>query len=82
MKNVVNDELRKKQLEMEKKIKKELENQDFLNLYTRKSLREVMLVLFPYEAVTHPVNRAFNGMTKARMYRRLLGYAILKRWKI
>mgnify|MGYP001101953636 CR=1 FL=1 len=82
MKNVVNDELRKKQLEMEKRIKKEIEDPNFLNMYTRKTLREVMLALFPYESVTHPVNRAFNGMTKARMYRRLLGYAILKRWEI
>lgn len=79
---VVNDELRKKQLEMEKRIKKELEDPNFLNMYTRKTLREVMLALFPYEAVTHVVNRAFAGMTKARMYRRILGYAILKRWKI
>lgn len=65
------------QWNMERRIKKELKNPDFLNSYTRKTLREVMIVLFPH---VMPTEKAFTGMTKARMYRHLLGYAILKRW--
>lgn len=40
-----------------------------------------MVALFPYETMMNRANRAFTGMTKARMYRHLLGYAILKGWR-
>lgn len=74
-------ELRSKQWEMQRKIKEELKNPCFLDMYTRKTLREVMVTLFPYESMVNRANRAFMGMTKARMYRHLLGYAILKGWQ-
>ena len=74
-------DLRYKQKDMERKIKEEIKDPDFLKMYTRKTLREVMVALFPYEAMMHPFGRAFTGMTKARMYRHLLGLAILKDWK-
>ena len=73
-------DIRSKQWDMERKIKKELNNPDFLEKYTRKTLREVMIALFPYESMINRSGRAFCGMTKKRMYRHLLGYAILKRW--
>ena len=50
-------------------------------MYTRKTLREVMVTLFPYETMMNRAGRAFCGMTKARMYHHLLGYAILKGWE-
>lgn len=74
-------DIRFKQWDMEKKMKKELKNPNFLNMYTRKTLREVMVTLFPYETMMNRNGRAFCGMTKARMYRHLLGYAILKGWE-
>lgn len=74
-------ELRSKQWKMQRKIKEELKNPLFLDMYTRKTLREVMVALFPYENMMNRANRAFTGMTKARMYRHLLGYAILKGWR-
>lgn len=74
-------ELRSKQWKMQRKIKEELKNPCFLDMYTRKTLREVMVALFPYETMMNRANRAFAGMTKARMYRHLLGYAILKGWQ-
>ncbi len=74
-------ELRSKQWKMQRKIKEELKNPLFLDMYTRKTLREVMVALFPYETMMNRANRAFTGMTKARMYRHLLGYAILKGWR-
>lgn len=55
---------------MQKQIKEEIKNPDFLDMYTRKTLREVMVALFPYETM----------MNKARMYRHLSEYAILRRW--
>ncbi len=73
-------ELRSKQWAMQRRIKEELKNPNFLDMYTRKTLREVMVTLFPYETMMNRANRAFMGMTKARMYRHLLGYAILRRW--
>jgi hypothetical protein len=66
---------------MQEKIKRELFNPNFLDLYTRKTLCEVMRTLFPYETMINEADRAFMGMTKQRMYRHLLGYAILKGWK-
>lgn len=74
-------ELRSKQWKMQRKIKEELKPPLFLDMYTRKTLREVMVALFPYETMMNRANRAFTGMTKARMYRHLLGYAILKGWR-
>lgn len=74
-------ELRSKQWKMQRKIKEELKNPLFLDMYTRKTLREVMVALFPYETMMNRANRAFTSMTKARMYRHLLGYAILKGWR-
>lgn len=74
-------EIRSKQWAMQIQIKEELNNPNFLDMYTRKTLREVMTTLFPYETMINEANRAFMGMTKARMYRHLLGYAILKKWK-
>lgn len=74
-------ELRSKQWKMQRKIREELKDSNFLNMYTRKTLREVMVALFPYETMMNKANRAFMGMTKARMYRHLLGYAILKGWQ-
>lgn len=74
-------EIRSKQRAMQIQIKEELNNPNFLDMYTRKTLREVMTTLFPYETMINEANRAFMGMTKARMYRHLLGYAILKKWK-
>lgn len=74
-------EIRSKQWDMQRKIKEELKNPNFLDTYTRKTLREVMVVLFPYETMMNQANRAFMGMTKARMYRHLLGYAILRGWQ-
>lgn len=50
----------------------------FLNMYTRATLREVMIALFPYESMINSAGRAFCGMTKKRMYKHLLGYAVLK----
>lgn len=57
-------------------VREDLKSPDFLDMYTRKTLRKIMLVLYPYVAETNP--RAFMGMSKIRMYRHLLGYAILK----
>ena len=74
-------ELRSKQWAMQRRIKEELKDPNFLNNYTRKTLREVMVILFPYETMVNSAGRAFIGMTKARMYRHLQGYAILKGWK-
>lgn len=75
-------EIRGKQWAMQRRIKEELKNPNFLDNYTRKTLSEVMVTLFPYESTMNRAGRAFKGMTKARMYRHLLGYAILKGWKI
>lgn len=36
----------------------------FLNMYTRATLREVMIALFPYESMINSAGRAFCGMTK------------------
>lgn len=74
-------ELRRQQWEMEIRIREELRNPNFLDMYTRKTLREVMVILFPHVDIENKVGRAFMGMSKARMYRHLKGYAILKRWK-
>lgn len=74
-------ELQYKQWEMERRIREELKNPNFLNMYTRKTLQEVMVILFPHVAITNSAGRAFMGMSKARMYRHLKGYAILKGWK-
>jgi len=43
-------DIRSKQWNMERKIKKQLFDQDFdfLNMYTRATLREVMIALFPF----------------------------------
>ena len=68
-------------MENAKKNKRRIEEPLFLDMYTRKTLREVMVALFPYETMMNRANRAFTGMTKARMYRHLLGYAILKGWR-
>lgn len=57
-------DIRSKQWDMERKIKKELNNPDFLEKYTRKTLREVMIALFPYESMINRSGRAFCGMTK------------------
>lgn len=72
--------LREEQWKMQRKIKEELGSPNFLDLYTRKTLCEVMRTLFPYETMMNEANRAFRGMTKQRMYRHLLGYAILRGW--
>lgn len=74
-------EVLSKQWDIERRIKEELKNPNFLNMYTRETLREVMRDLFPHVTITNCAGRAFMGMTKARMYRHLLGYAILKGWK-
>lgn len=74
-------DLRMKQWDMERKIKEELKNPDFYNMYTRKTLREVMVALFPYETLCNYENRAFISMKKMRMYKHLQGYAILKGWQ-
>lgn len=75
-------DIRSKQWNMERKIKKQLFDPDFdfLNMYTRVTLREVMIALFPYESMINSAGRAFCGMTKKRMYKHLLGYAVLKGW--
>lgn len=68
-----------KQWDMENRMQEELRNPNFLKNYTRKSLREVMLVLYP----EHRNNKyAFRSMTKNRMYRHILATAILKKWII
>lgn len=68
-----------KQWDMENRIREELRNPNFLKNYTRKSLREVMLGLYP----EHRNNKyAFRSMTKNRMYRHILATAILKKWLI
>lgn len=74
-------ELRSKQWKMQRRIKEELKDPNFCDKYTRKTLREVMVVLFPYETMCNRAGRAFMGMTKNRMYRHLKGYAILKGWQ-
>jgi hypothetical protein len=75
-------DIRSKQWNMERKIKKQLFDPDFdfLGMYTRETLREVMIALFPYESMVNKSGRAFCGMTKKRMYKHLLGYAVLKEW--
>lgn len=73
-------ELKHKQRKVEKQIKEELKNPDFYSMYTRKTLREVMIALFPYETMMNDEGKAFSGMTKKRMCRHLKGYAILKQW--
>lgn len=70
-----------KRRDIERQIREEIKNPNFLKSYTRKTLREVMIVLFPHVTTTNIANRAFAGMTKARMYRHLQGYAILKKWQ-
>lgn len=74
-------EIRAKQWKMQRIIKEELKSPNFLDSYTRKTLCEVMRTLFPYETMINRADRAFMGMTKQRMYRHLLGYAILKGWQ-
>ena len=74
-------ELRRKRWEMETRIKEELRNPNFLDMYTRKPLREVMVVLYPHVTIENRVGRAFMGRFKVRMYKHLKGYAILKCWK-
>lgn len=65
---------------MEDRIREELKNPNFLDGYTRKTLREVMIVLYPHVAKSNRM--AFMDMTKNRMYRHLLSRAVLKRWKL
>lgn len=73
-------DLRIKQKETEKEIEKTLYEPDFLDKYTRKTLRQVMVDLFPYEVIVNQYDDAFSSMTKKRMYKHLIGYGILKGW--
>lgn len=54
--------------------------EEFLALYTRKTLREVMVELFPHIAADNPHGCAFAGMTKNRMYKHISGLAVLHNW--
>jgi len=54
--------------------------EEFLALYTRQTLREVMVELFPHIAADNPYGYAFAGMTKNRMYKHILGLAVLHNW--
>ena len=80
--SVITYENRSKQWKMQRQIKEELKDPNFLDNYTRKTLREVMRTLFPHVTMTNQADRAFMGMTKMRMYKHLMGYAILKGWDI
>lgn len=75
-------ELQIKQWETEKIIKEELKNPDFLNRYTRRQLRNVMLALNPRFIEQGMGSYAFRDTSKKRMYKHLIGYAILKGWLI
>lgn len=73
-------DLRIKQWDTEKIVRKELNNPDFYSKHTRKSMREILTNLFPYETLMNPAGRAFMGMTKKRMLRHLYSYALVKGW--
>lgn len=72
-------EIIQKQRQTERMVREHLKKHNLEKIYTRKELSKIMRDLYPYTNLNYG-NRAFMGMTKARMIRHIEGLAILKRW--